>query len=207
MLKLLLSAAQAPTAAEGLFTPLLMIFVTGVAFYFMILKPQKKQQKEYKETMESLKVGNIVVTRSGARGKVVELNDKTFILETGKNNTQIEFLRQSISYIDNNNDFYGPENSETQFSNTPVGNLNYGEDKRFIDKLNSLKNDSKEYDLLLEDVYEFVVVENDTAEISVQNKFRLPEDRVKLIFSELEELGVISEADQYGKRDILVDPR
>lgn len=182
---------------------LVMFAIIGLSFYFLIIRPQKKQQKEFKETMDSLKVGDTVVTRAGVKGKIIELNDKTFILETGNNNTQIEYLRQAISHIDNE----GETTNNTSFSKEPVGNLDYGNDKRFIDKLNELKDENKEYDLLLEDVYEFMVVENETADISVQNKFRLDEKRASEISNQLEELGILSERDEFGKRNILIDPR
>jgi len=170
----------AQTAGPGaLYSSLIMFAIVGLAFYFLIIKPQKKQQQEYQKTMQNLKVGDVIVTRSGLRGKVIELNDKTIIVETGKANTQLEFLKGAVNHIENSTGESVTSNSE--FGDSPVGDFNYGEDERFINKLNDLKEDGKDYDLLLEDVYEFMVVENDTANISIQNKFRLPEDRVNNI--------------------------
>lgn len=197
-------AAQAQSSG-ALYSSLLMFVLVGVAFYFFIIKPQKKQQQEYQRTMQSLQVGDTIITRSGLRGKVVELNEKTIIIETGKNNTQLEFLKGAVNHIESSDAEYSSTTSS--FGDSPVGDLNYGEDERFINKLNELKKDGKNYDLLLEDIFEFIVVENDTASISIQNKFRLPEDRVKNILSQLEELGIVSSEDEYGKREILVDPR
>ncbi|MFL8951478.1 preprotein translocase subunit YajC [Helcococcus kunzii] len=197
-------AAQAGNPG-ALYSSLFMFAAVGLAFYFLIIKPQKKQQQEYQKTMQSLKVGDTIITRSGLRGKVIELNDKTIIVETGKNNTQLEFLKGAINHIENNSGEYS--SNTTNFGDSPVGDLSYGEDERFINKLNELKEDGKDYDLLLEDIFEFIVVENDTASISIQNKFRLPEERVNNILSQLEELGIVSAEDEYGKREILVDPR
>lgn len=199
----IIAAQQAPMGS--LYSSLLMFALVGLAFYFLIIKPQKKQQQEFQKTMQSLKVGDTIVTRSGLKGKVIELNDKTIIVETGKNNTQLEFLKGAVSHIESNSGEFSTSNSN--FGDSPIGELNYGEDERFINKLNDLKEDGKDYDLLLEDIFEFIVVENDTANISIQNKFRLPEERVITILDQLEELGIVSQEDEYGKRDILVDPR
>lgn len=199
----IIAAQQAPMGS--LYSSLLMFALVGLAFYFLIIKPQKKQQQEFQKTMQSLKVGDTIVTRSGLRGKVIELNDKTIIVETGNNNTQLEFLKGAVSHIESNSGEFSTSNSN--FGDSPIGELNYGEDERFINKLNDLKEDGKDYDLLLEDIFEFIVVENDTANISIQNKFRLPEERVITILDQLEELGIVSQEDEYGKRDILVDPR
>lgn len=199
----IIAAQQAPMGS--LYSSLLMFALVGLAFYFLIIKPQKKQQQEFQKTMQSLKVGDTIVTRSGLKGKVIELNDKTIIVETGNNNTQLEFLKGAVSHIESNSGEFSTSNSN--FGDSPIGELNYGEDERFINKLNDLKEDGKDYDLLLEDIFEFIVVENDTANISIQNKFRLPEERVITILDQLEELGIVSQEDEYGKRDILVDPR
>lgn len=194
--------------AQGGMLPQLIIFaVMGLAFYFMIVKPQKKQQEEFKKQLEVLKVGDYIVTRSGVKGKVVDIKADSFIIETGTNNTQIEYLKQALSFIDQNKNAL-PDDMEEKFD-FPVGDLNYGKDERFINKLKELKakNPEKEYDILLEDIYEFMVVESDTADISVQNKFRLPAERTEEIMNQFVELGILGEKNQHGNRELLVDPR
>lgn len=203
----LIIAAQQPQGQ--LYSSILMFALIGLAFYFLLIKPQKKQQQEFKKAMHELKVGDTVVTRSGAKGKVVEVNDETFIIETGNNNTQIEYLKQALSHIVAYDKENGINNTNSQFANVPVGDLSYGNDKRFLDKIEELKlkkDSNREYDLLLEDVYEFIVVENDTDVISVQNKFRLDEKRASKVIEELEYLGILSSPEQ-GKRRVLIDPR
>ncbi|MBU2996862.1 preprotein translocase subunit YajC [Cellulophaga baltica] len=76
------------------FLPILAIFAV---FYFFMLMPQRKRQKQEKKFSEELKRGDKVVTKSGMHGKVVELNDKdaSVVIETmaGK----IKFDRSALS--------------------------------------------------------------------------------------------------------------
>jgi preprotein translocase subunit YajC len=80
----LLAEAAAPsavaTARDGLspFIPLIMIF--GV-FYFLILRPQQKKQKDQQAFITSLKRGDMVVTSSGIIGTIRTVSDKFVTLE------------------------------------------------------------------------------------------------------------------------------
>ncbi|MFM1539244.1 preprotein translocase subunit YajC, partial [Helcococcus bovis] len=150
MTNLLLAAQQ--QAQGSLYSSLLMFALIGAAFYFLLIRPQKKQQQEFKQALNTLKVGDIVVTRSGAKGKVIEVKEDTFIIETGNNNTQIEYLKQALGNIVDYNSEKN-QNANSKFSNVPVGDLSYGNDKRFLDKIEELKEkkpSDREYDLLLE---------------------------------------------------------
>ena len=55
------------------FLPLIIIFVV---FYFLLIRPQSKKQKEHQEMISSLEVGNEVVTAGGVLGKIKEINDQ-----------------------------------------------------------------------------------------------------------------------------------
>ncbi|WP_158973739.1 preprotein translocase subunit YajC [Cellulophaga sp. L1A9] len=76
------------------FIPLIAIFVV---FYFFMIAPQRKKQKQEKKFSAELKKGDKVVTKSGMHGKIVELNDKdnSCVIETlaGK----IKFERSALS--------------------------------------------------------------------------------------------------------------
>lgn len=189
--------------AGNILPSILMFALVGAMFYFMILRPQKKQQQKMQETMQSLKVGDHVITRAGVRGVVSEVKGDSFILETGPQKTQIEYLKQAISYVEAEN-----KSNESVFNNEPVGDLSYGNDTRFIDKLNELKDNHpniEDYDLLLEDVFEYIVVKNTTNIEDIQKTFRLDEERAAKILEQLTELGILSE--DIDEKEILVDPR
>ncbi|WP_047415940.1 preprotein translocase subunit YajC [Cellulophaga sp. Hel_I_12] len=63
------------------FLPLIAIFIV---FYFFMLAPQRKRQKQEKKFSAELKKGDKVVTKSGLHGKIVELSEKddSCIIET-----------------------------------------------------------------------------------------------------------------------------
>lgn len=65
----------------GTFLPFILIFVV---FYFFMLAPQMKRQKQEKKFLTELKKGDKVITKSGLHGKIVELNDKdnSCVIET-----------------------------------------------------------------------------------------------------------------------------
>ncbi|MFN4234802.1 MAG: preprotein translocase subunit YajC [Bacteroidia bacterium] len=58
--------------------PLVLIFIV---FYFFMIRPQMKKAKEAKKYRESLKKGDKIITIGGIHGKIVDINDATFIIE------------------------------------------------------------------------------------------------------------------------------
>lgn len=83
-------------AAQGSMTPtLLMIGLMFVAFYFLMIRPQMKKQKQEKTFQESLKIGSRIVTTSGLHGRISQIQDDGVIIETlsGK----LKFEKAAIS--------------------------------------------------------------------------------------------------------------
>ena len=77
------------------FLPLILIFVV---FYFILIRPQTKKQKEHQEMVNALEVGNEVVTAGGILGKIQEMNENYVQLEISENVT-IKIQRQTISSL------------------------------------------------------------------------------------------------------------
>ena len=69
-------------------------------FYFMLYRPQKKQEKETRNLLESLQVGDEITTHSGIIGKIVSMKDETVTIETSKDKTKIRFLKTAIARVD-----------------------------------------------------------------------------------------------------------
>ena len=83
------------------FLPTILIFVAMIAiFYFLMIRPQKKQEKKDADMRNSLSVGDEVTTIGGIIGKVVSVKGETFVLETTKDKTKIRFLRGAIRSVD-----------------------------------------------------------------------------------------------------------
>ena len=70
---------------------LVMFGLIFVVFYFFMVRPQQKREKENKKFIEELKAGQHVVTIGGIHGKVVELHEKTLILECLRDSLQNHF--------------------------------------------------------------------------------------------------------------------
>ena len=72
--------------------PILLVFAI---FYFIILLPSKKKQKKLEEFLDSLKVGDRVVTSGGLYGSVTKVNDKSVQLQIA-NNVRVEVARHAV---------------------------------------------------------------------------------------------------------------
>lgn len=67
-----------------------------VVFYFFMIRPQMKKAKDHKKYVEELKKGDKVITTSGIHGKIVDVNDTTFLVDVDSG-TKIRFEKSSIS--------------------------------------------------------------------------------------------------------------
>ncbi len=79
---LLMASPEGQGGGFGAFIPLLLVIVI---FYFFMIRPQMKRQKEVRNFRESLKKGDKVLTIGGIYGKVVEIQETTIILEIADN--------------------------------------------------------------------------------------------------------------------------
>jgi preprotein translocase subunit YajC len=81
----------------GAQTPqLIMMGLIILVFYFFMIRPQIKKQKDQKKYVEELKKGDRVVTTSGIHGKIADLNETTFLIET-EGGGKIRFDKTTIS--------------------------------------------------------------------------------------------------------------
>lgn len=69
------------------FLPLIILIVL---FYFLLIRPQRKRDKETKSMLEALKVGDKVTTIGGICGKISKIKDNYVFVETGNIGTQDE---------------------------------------------------------------------------------------------------------------------
>jgi preprotein translocase subunit YajC len=61
---------------------LVMLGLMVLVFYFFMIRPQMKKQKELKKFRENLKVGDKIVTIGGIHGKIMEVADTTVLIQT-----------------------------------------------------------------------------------------------------------------------------
>ena len=97
--------AAAPTtdagATSGGFTGIIIWLVLMVAFfYFLIIMPQRKRDKQFKQMMEKIKVGDKVVTAGGIIGKITLIKPDSLRLRTGTG-TELDVTRKAIAVVVN----------------------------------------------------------------------------------------------------------
>lgn len=71
-----------------------------VLLYFMIYRPQKKQEKKDAEMRKNLEIGDQVTTIGGVVGRVVAIKDDSFVLETGSDRVKIRFTKTAIGAVE-----------------------------------------------------------------------------------------------------------
>ena len=79
---------------------LLIIVVMFVALYFLMIRPQKKQEKQINEMRNSLQVGDEITPIGGIIGKIVSIKEETLVLETSRDGTKIRILRSAVRCVD-----------------------------------------------------------------------------------------------------------
>ncbi|MDO9152225.1 MAG: preprotein translocase subunit YajC [Paludibacter sp.] len=85
LLSILLEAATPAGGTSGM-TGIFMMVLIFVVFYFFMIRPQSKRQKEIKKQREAMQQGDRVVTSGGIYGKVKEIkDDNTVIIEIAEN--------------------------------------------------------------------------------------------------------------------------
>ena len=95
-----LEGTTTTTGAAGSWLSLLIFPLLLVIMYFFMIRPQRKQEKEAAAMRNSLAVGDEVTTIGGIIGRVINVKDDTFVLETTRDRTRIRFERSAVKRID-----------------------------------------------------------------------------------------------------------
>ena len=77
----LLNTILLQAAAGGSWSGMIMIIAMIAIFYFFMIRPQQKKQKEIRKAREAMKSGDKVVTAGGIFGRIKEVKETTFIVE------------------------------------------------------------------------------------------------------------------------------
>ena len=75
----------------------MMLIMVGI-FYFLLIRPQKKRERQAKEMRASLEIGDEVLTIGGILGRVVSIKDDsdTILIESGSANTKLRITKGAI---------------------------------------------------------------------------------------------------------------
>lgn len=94
------TAPQQNKTLSTIFT-IVPILIIVAFFYFGMYKPQKKQEKEKKALMDSLEVGNEIMTIGGIMGRIVSVKEDSVIIESGSDKNKLQISKQAISSVNN----------------------------------------------------------------------------------------------------------
>lgn len=88
--------AQAQPQGDGWISQLILFGGIALVFYFFMIRPQQKKQKDQKNFINEIKKGDTIVTIGGIHGKVYAQDDETVTLEVDKS-TKLTFEKSAIS--------------------------------------------------------------------------------------------------------------
>ena len=91
-----LTTTTEATPGMGMTSIIMLVVMFGV-MYFMMIRPENKRKKEAEAMRSALKVGDKITTIGGIIGKVVDVKDDKFVVETGADQVRIEFAKWALS--------------------------------------------------------------------------------------------------------------
>ncbi len=84
LLSILLQVEGGAPKNDATMSIVMMVAIVAI-FYFFMIRPQQKKQKEIKKMREAMKVGDRVITSGGIYGKIKDVNDTSFTIEIAEN--------------------------------------------------------------------------------------------------------------------------
>ena len=82
-------------AGFGGFIPIILMFVI---FYFLLIRPQQKRQKEHRSMISNLKKGDRIITSGGLHGRITGIDDSTLTVEIA-DKVRVKVARANVSAI------------------------------------------------------------------------------------------------------------
>ncbi len=99
-LTMLLSTAgstETVSAGASLISLIVPLVLMVVIFYFLIIRPEKKRNKEMQDMLNNIQVADEVITNGGIIGRVVSVKEDTILIETGSDRTKIRVVKNAIA--------------------------------------------------------------------------------------------------------------
>ncbi len=109
----LLQAAPGGNPTGSMISTLVTFGLVFVIFYFLIIRPQNKKQKEAKRMIEAVKKGDKVITAGGVHAVVYSVKEKTVILKVDEN-CKMEFSKSAIASVETEPKAKGDEKIESK---------------------------------------------------------------------------------------------
>ena len=87
-------------AGGGMGSMIVMMLAVLAIMYFLMIRPQKKKDKQLQDLRNSLEIGDNVTTIGGIVGRVVAIKDETIVLETGTERNKVRFKRWAVQDVE-----------------------------------------------------------------------------------------------------------
>lgn len=84
---------------SALLLQFLPLIAMVIIFYFLLIRPQKKKQKEIKDMRDNIKVGDDIVTIGGIMGKVLLVKEDYIVIESSSTKSRIDVMKWGISSV------------------------------------------------------------------------------------------------------------
>lgn len=91
------ASADAGTNIGSLLTMIIPLALIVAFFYFFIIRPEKKRNKEMQNMLNNIQVADEVITNGGIIGRVLSVKEDTVLIETGSDRTKIRVLKSAIA--------------------------------------------------------------------------------------------------------------
>ena len=86
---------------NGEMTSSLVVMVVFIAaMYFLLIRPQKKKDKQIQAMRSNLQVGDEIITIGGIRGKIVKTKDDSIVIQVGADKVKFEMMRWAVSTVE-----------------------------------------------------------------------------------------------------------
>lgn len=82
-----------------MFSMMLPLILLIVIMYFMLIRPQKKRERQVNEMRSNLRVGDDIITIGGICGKIVKTKEDSIIIQVGADKLKFEMMRWSVSKV------------------------------------------------------------------------------------------------------------
>jgi preprotein translocase subunit YajC len=93
------AATDAQASGGSLLTMLIPLALLALVFYFIIYRPQKKQERETANMRSSIELGDVIVTSGGIVGMVVKVKDDMLLIETSGDRTKIQIQKWAVHSV------------------------------------------------------------------------------------------------------------
>ncbi len=83
----------------GLSGTLIYLVLMIVFFYFVLIRPQKKREKQTRMMLNEMRPGDEIITIGGILGNIVSIKEDRVVIETGANRTKLTFEKSAIKTV------------------------------------------------------------------------------------------------------------